>query len=272
MTLPGGVAFDAVEHVAADRAALMRQLVTARIAGAVRTPRESNVANARSCAEGDPDYSFGLDLGGRWTYPQVIALMAERVGIDPDPAYVEGPDTIDPERLLDAADRAAAQLALVAGTRGSVLLATGHPAGLLGVYQAIGTALAARGCTVLTPGSGVAVEGWRRPAEVRYVGGVAMLSIGGELRHTHLPTPMQVMLGALEGARPDLVVADHGFAGAAGQAGLCTVGFADCNDPALFVGEAEGRLAAVVPLDDNVLPDLYLPVTDWLLAGLPPRA
>ena len=51
---------------------------------------------------------------------------------------------------------------------------------------------------------------------------------------------------------PDLVVADHGWAGAAGQAGITTVGFADCNDPALFVGEAEGKVAVVVPLDDNV--------------------
>ena len=57
-------------------------------------------------------------------------------------------------------------------------------------------------------------------------------------------------------ALPDLVVADHGWAGAAGQAGVTAVGFADCNDPALFVGEAEGLVAVSVPLDDNVPPHL----------------
>ena len=66
------------------------------------------------------------------------------------------------------------------------------------------------------------------------------------------------------------MVADHGWAGAAGQAGIDTVGFADCNDPALFVGEAEGRVLSCVPLDDNVEPRLYAPLTAYLLdrAGL----
>jgi hypothetical protein len=50
------------------------------------------------------------------------------------------------------------------------------------------------------------------------------------------------------------------------------VGFADSNDPALFVGEAEGRVAVTVPLDDNVQPHLYAPVVDSLLAGLPQRS
>jgi hypothetical protein len=81
---------------------------------------------------------------------------------------------------------------------------------------------------------------------------------------------MELMLRALadEGAPPpDLVVADHGFAGAAGRAGVTCVGFADCNDPALFVGEAEGDVAVCVPLDDNVMPDLYVPLTRYLLAA-----
>jgi hypothetical protein len=71
-------------------------------------------------------------------------------------------------------------------------------------------------------------------------------------------------------ALPDLVVADHGWAGAAGQAGIDSVGFADCNDPALFVGEAEGTVLVCVPLDDNVAPALYDPMTEYLLkaAGL----
>src|SRR5450631_683634 len=68
------------------------------------------------------------------------------------------------------------------------------------------------------------------------------------------------------GAAPDLVVADHGYAGAAGTAGIVSVGFADCNDPALFVGEAEGDVAVCVPLDDNVEATLYEPLTAFLLS------
>ncbi|HEX6920145.1 MAG TPA: phosphatase, partial [Actinomycetes bacterium] len=63
-----------------------------------------------------------------------------------------------------------------------------------------------------------------------------------------------------------------GWAGAAAQAGVEAVGFADSNDPALFVGEEEGTVAVAVPLDDNVAPHLYIPVTGYLLhrAGLRP--
>ena len=70
---------------------------------------------------------------------------------------------------------------------------------------------------------------------------------------------------------PDLVVADHGWAGCAGQRGVDSVGYADCNDPALFLGEAEGTLQVVVPLDDHVVsPRYYDPMTAYLLeqAGL----
>jgi hypothetical protein len=84
---------------------------------------------------------------------------------------------------------------------------------------------------------------------------------------------MEAILDALASAGeppPDLVVADHGWAGAAGQAGVTAVGFADSNDPALFVGEAEGTVAVSVPLDDNVEPHLYAPLTAYLVhaAGL----
>ncbi len=73
---------------------------------------------------------------------------------------------------------------------------------------------------------------------------------------------------------PDLAIADHGWAGAAGQAGIDTVGFADCNDPALFAGAAEGKIDVVVPLDDGVSPHHYAPLTAYILAraGLTPVA
>jgi hypothetical protein len=55
----------------------------------------------------------------------------------------------------------------------------------------------------------------------------------GALAHTHSPLPMRAVL-------------------------------------ALFVGEAEGRVRVCVPLDDNLRPDRYAPLTAYLLdrAGL----
>jgi hypothetical protein len=84
---------------------------------------------------------------------------------------------------------------------------------------------------------------------------------------------MEAMLAELAAESsdwPDLAIADHGWAGAAGEAGVDTVGFADCNDPALFAGAAEGKIKVVVPLDDGVSPHHYAPLTAYILdkAGL----
>ena len=61
-------------------------------------------------------------------------------------------------------------------------------------------------------------------------------------------------------------VEDHGWAGAAAEAGIETLGMADCNDPALFVAEEEGKPIVTVPLDDNVPPHLYDPLSAFVTA------
>jgi Phosphatase len=261
---------------APDRDELRAHLIANRIAGDIATPRENNLRNIGLAARRDPQYMFGLQWDGRWTEQQILQTMVERAGIIADPSYVEGPDTIDPDRTLARLDAMAARLVEAAHRRERVLLATGHPSGLLPIHLAIASALRSAGATVVTPGIGLTYESgargvrWRR-RQIRYLGGVAMASSGGELNHTHSSRPMELILTTIpeSGAdRPDLVVADHGWAGAAGQAGFDTVGFADSNDPALFVGEADGRVRVVVPLDDNVLPHLYEPVAAYLIRDL----
>ena len=264
---------------APDRAALRAHLVASRIAGDVATSREDNLLKYGMLAARLPKAMFGLEPAGRWNLADILALMAERVGVSPDPVYLRGQDRIDPDLTIDALDRMAEHLARAARDRSRVLLATGHPAGLLVVHQAVAAALETAGATVLTPGDGFAWQSMTRWGKVdrhiRYVGGVAVASDMGNLNHTHSAQPMRGLLAALQDSRealPDLVVADHGWAGAAGQAGVPAVGFADCNDPALFVGEAEGLVAVSVPLDDNVPPHRYAPLTAYLLdaAGLAP--
>jgi hypothetical protein len=73
----------------------------------------------------------------------------------------------------------------------------------------------------------------------------------------------------LEDARPDLVFADHGFAGAAIEAGVDTVSIADVNDPALVVAKHQGRTETVIVMDDNVQPDGYWPCLQAIAAGFP---
>ncbi|MFC6259187.1 phosphatase, partial [Kocuria oceani] len=109
--------------------------------------------------------------------------------------------------------------------------------------------------------------------DVRQIEHVVMVEQYGGLRHTHFPGPMSLTLEKLrrDGQNPpDLVVADHGLAGAAGSHGLRTIAIADCNDPGVFVAEAQGQVEVAVPLDDNLPPRLYDPVTAFVLhrAGL----
>jgi hypothetical protein len=224
-----------------------------------------------------PKVMFGLDPKGSWSFGEVLELMAAVAGVSPDPGYLRGPDRLDPDLTIDALDRMADHVARAARPGARVVVATGHPAGLLPVHLCLAAELRRLGATLLTPAAGldytVITRSGRVRRELRYIHDVAVVSTRGELNHTHSPAPMEGILAALAAADeppPDLVVADHGWAGAAAQAGVTAVGFADSNDPALFVGEAEGSVAVSVPLDDNVEPHLYGPVTAYLVhaAGL----
>ncbi|MEV4253189.1 phosphatase [Spirillospora sp. NPDC049652] len=301
---------------APTRAELRAHLVQTMIAGDVATPRQNNLLHYRRMAARNPYYLFGLRLSRRWSERDVLAAMVERCGVDPDPRHVYGDDTIDPDLTLDALEAMAGRIGLAARRRETVLLATGHPATLTPVYQAVSAALTERGCRVLTPANGWTYEIERYgEREIRRVvhtpEGVAMLvDDAGRVQHTHDAAPMEAMLAELRsgsaGPRdgsaeirgeaaelpggsidtaagastiasdgfaeakpadwPDLAIADHGWAGAAGEAGVDTVGFADCNDPALFAGAAEGKIQVVVPLDDGISPHQYAPMTAYLLA------
>ena len=257
------------------REALADHLVAHRIAGDVATSREDNLRKYALFAAREPGAMFGLRPHGTWALAEVLDLMVRRCGVSPDPGYLSGPDRIDPVLTVGGLDRMAARLAAAVAAPGArVVVATGHPAGLLPMHLALVAALRRAGAAILTPAPGWSYQTStaRGPShrEIRYVGDVAMVSNRGELNHSHSPRPMEAILGALADAGeppPDLVVGDHGWVGAAGQAGVAAVGFADSNDPGLFVGEEEGTVEVAVPLDDNVAPHLYAPLTAYLLSA-----
>ncbi|MCX5199151.1 phosphatase [Streptomyces sp. NBC_00249] len=267
--------------------ALRAHLLAARLAGPVATTREESLRSYRLFAARDPRVLLGLDPDGGWGEGDLLGLMARKCGVSADPAHVSGPDVIDPERTLAALEAFAERLRAVAGARSPVLFGTGHPHRLLGFYVSLARALSAAGCVVLTPARGVGVDMATRfgvrPHRIDYVGGVALVREPGAREpgsatgaHTHSPLPVRIALGALAeagGPLPELVVGDHGWVCGAGQLGVEAIGLADTDDPALFVGEAEGRVAVVVPLDDAVRSDYYGPLMRFVLhrARLPVR-
>ncbi|SEO15911.1 Phosphatase [Actinacidiphila rubida] len=253
--------------------------MAARLAGPVATPREKSLRSYALFAARDPRQTLGLDPVGAWGFGELLTLMADRCGVSPDPAHTSGADVIDPDCTLAALDAFAERLARAAHDRVPVLLGTGHPDRLLGFYASLAAALSAAGCVVLTPGYGRCVDvptpfGVRRHV-LRYAGGVAVLrpadagGAGGPGVHTHSPLPVRVALGAAAeqgGVLPGLVVGDHGFICGAGQLGFEAIGLGDSDDPAVFVAEAEGRVAVAVPVDDSVRADEYRPLTRYVLS------
>jgi hypothetical protein len=248
-------------------------LVQTGIAGQVDTPRHKNLRNYRRFAAGEPYYTFGLSFQRAWTFADVLALLAKRCGVVADVEYRWGIDTIDPDRTVDALEALSERLAHSVRRGETVMFATGHPHNLTGTYRRWKDALRRSGVEVVTGGGEGAQHTVTTPEgpETRFLrwdDGVACISDGRLPRHSHRPEGMQAVLDALRagaGPWPDLVIADHGFAGAAGEAGVDTIGFADCNDPALFAAEAEGKLCVCVPLDDGYDTEDYAPLADYVL-------
>ena len=258
---------------------LRAHLLAARLAGPIATTREKSLGRYRLFAAGDPRALLGLEPEEEWTVPRLVGLMAGACGVSADPGYVSGPDTVDPERTIAALDAFAERLERAARRRSPVLLGTGHPHRLLGFYARLASALSAAGCHVLTPAQGRRVDITTRfgvrPHNLRYVRGVALIHETGARvtpdapgAHSHSPLPLRTVLDAAAaagGPLPELVIGDHGWVCGAGQLGIEAMGPADTDDPALFVGQAEGKVRVAVPLDDAGPPDHYRPIARYVL-------
>lgn len=248
-----------------QRAALRRHVLSSALAGDTATPRASVVSNVESLAAADPDKALGIGARGR-DAPSIMAAVAALCGCSPSLEEREGPGVIDPDRLLDGLELLGARMARAAQDGERVLVCTGHPTGLLVMYQAVARALVAAGVRLEAPMESEPLtppgdEG--RGRRIRYLDGVGVLATGGDLLHSHDSWPMDALLDRIE--RPDLVLADHGFAGAAIARGLDVACFTDVNDPAIAVAWADGLTKIVVPLDDNREPRLYEPLAAFLV-------
>jgi histidinol phosphate phosphatase hisN-like protein len=247
-----------------ERARLRAHLLETLVAGPTKTARSNVVRNAELLAAGDPDKSLGLQFPGLDVH-EVMDAVAALCGCSADPRERDGPGQIDPDRTIDAVEALAVRLAQ-AGARGETLMVcTGHPTALLPMYMAVLRVLGRSGCKVLMPRQEERLGGMLRGRRlgIRYFDGVGVLTDRVSLLHTHESWPMDALLDA--GETPDLVLADHGFAGAAIARGIETVAFTDVNDPAIAVAKARRQIGVVVPLDDNVPPDHYEPITRVLI-------
>ena len=226
--------------------------------------RRSTIGKIQPLIEGDPDKTFGLSGMERHQPADVLGFMAKLTGCHGDIECIDDDDYIDPELTIAGIIAAAERLRDHARSGGTLLVATGHPTGMLEHNMRVVDAFLAAGGKILRPREDEQIpepEKPQREFEIRYTGGVGCLADWGRLKHTHLSYPMEALLEVQPW--PEMVFADHGFAGAAIERGIPTVAVMDINDHALAVAWGEGRDVTIVPLDDNRPPRLYEP--SWRL-------
>jgi hypothetical protein len=242
------------------RTELERALLAGGVAGTATHPIDNIRGNIQKLLDHDPDKEFGLTgLQEGMTLDRVLGLVERAAGSPIDRDARSGPVEIRARPIVDDSVAAGQRLARASDNRETIVFATGHPTGLVYLYHELASELARRGASILVLGRGVR---WREPGLdhdwfIEHHDGVTMLSDGRAPRHTHKPDAMERMLA--EG-RPDLVFADHGFAGAAIEAGVETISIADVNDTALLVAKEQGRTQHVLVFDDHVDPNAYWPV------------
>jgi hypothetical protein len=224
---------------------------------------ENNLRKIGLLLEHDESNTFGMeDLLRDVGFEEAYDAVALQIGNLPDREENRGRGCIDPARTAAGLVEAGERIEAVAGSGGRLIFATGHPGALILYYLGLARWAQELGGDVLT----VETRGlFERGVSLDWAESVAALGDGASLLHTHDPEPMRDVLrqtGAV-----DLVVADHGFAGATIAAGIPTVVVMDTNDPAFAVVAGRRADVTVVPMDDNRPLNCYSTVLDVVRRG-----
>jgi hypothetical protein len=241
------------EHEPTLREQLKQQHVAGR---SNRYGRDEVVGTMRRVEHGAPAALCGLPPFPGLTRAQIAAAVELVYGWEGD-----GPRArIAPSHTVDGFTAAATRVLEVARGGGRLAFATARPAALLQLYRRLAARAAAEGAEVLAgvESSGIGPAGRR----VRWIDHVAVLTDGAALLADDAVEAAEEWLFTL--ARPDLVVADHSYAGVASSSGLEVVAFADLDAVALAVAAWQGRALRIVPLDDRRPPVAYAGLLDLL--------
>lgn len=218
---------------------------------------------------GDVTVLFGLGTLLPATVQEVfdaLNALAEWDFTDGASSQSRGRSWVSPEGLVSRAEAAAERLRVACANGQRVFFGTGHPTGPLEMYARLADAMRERGAVVVRVAEGDAYEGYAGGSQIRYVCDVACVSMGGDLAHTHSARPMEFLLH--HGLSVDLVVGDHGFAGAALARGMDAVAVVDTNDPALALAWGRGLRVWPILCDDNRPPGAYAALTRFLIDRL----
>jgi hypothetical protein len=228
--------------------------------------RQANLGAIAKLLAGEPFYTFGIHRvatalrEGRLDADRVLAQVAALTGCSTDPAQRAGPGFIAPARTLAGLQLLADRLAEACGSGRRITFGTGHPGCLLGFWIPLARWAAAHGATLVSGPVGTPVG----PGQMLdAVEGVGVVTDGASLLHHHAPRAAEAVLDSADVA---IVFGDHGWAGAAINAGVPCVAIMDTNDPGLAVAYAlDPTGLTIVPSGDNSPNGLMGEVAEWVL-------
>jgi hypothetical protein len=236
------------------RRKLHKSMVEAGISGPILAHDENGNRQAIArMIKLDPYFTFGIHaveeaIKAGLSHDRVNKVMADALGISGERFGQEGASYISPDRTVERCGEMLKAVDETIAARQHIMLATGHPGSLLEFYLTLGQYIDRNGGRLFRLKDSIKISSnyW-----VDSVSGVVMVSDLGTLLHTHDFEPMR--LAIKESENVGLVVADHGFAGAAINAGIKTVGLHDVDDPAIPVAACLGKDVIAVPMNDNQL-------------------
>ena len=229
---------------------LAKALEEGRVAGWIDTPAHDVHRKIRMLVSGDSSVALGLGTLLPATVDEVIEGLRRLADWDFEPAEgARGKSWVSPDAVVAQAELVAERLHRAKENKERVFFGTGHPTGPLELYARLAVVLREGGADILRVAEGDSFEGYVGGAQIRYVCDVACVSMSGDLVHTHSSRPMEFLLSS--GLHADLVVGDHGFAGAALARGMDAIAIVDTNDPGLILAWARGLPVWPILCDDN---------------------
>ena len=246
--------------MALDDHVIERRLTKLRLSGPeLSHSRQNNLEAVTRLAQGDPYITLGIrrvaeyvqehELGAE----ESLKIISGITKCSQDISYTEGRGYISPSATIKGLKAAAATIRRVVADGGSVLFATGHPGSMIDFYTELAYLVRHLGGRVLDLAKGQVIKQGTDPDHVQLadsVNSIAILSDTCSALHTHDSRPMELILDEAE-KLPDLIIADHGFAGEAINRGIPSVAVMDTNDPGLAVAKHLGANVVLVPMNDN---------------------
>jgi hypothetical protein len=247
--------------------ALADDLEANRVVGWIDTPFHDVHRKIRMLVGGDPSAGFGLSSLLPATVDEVVRGLNELSGWDFGAGEGgKGKSYVSPDATVAQIERGAERMRLAAERKERVFFGTGHPTGPLEMYGRLSAQLRDRGVTLQRIREGESFDGYIGGGRVQYCGDVAVVSMSGDLVHTHSAKPMEFLFSG--GLDVDLVIGDHGFCGAALARGIDAVAIVDTNDPALVLAHTRGLPIWPILCDDNRPSVNYHGMTDFIVERL----